>query len=73
MFPAQEDFSEPAYGALSLSAWHPGAVLSAMRNRRGEPNLRIRLLAGLVALLLLGPAIALGLFKLIAGMLRLAV
>jgi hypothetical protein len=34
-----------------------------MRNRRGEPNLRIRLLAGLVALLLLGPAIALAVFK----------
>jgi len=54
-------------------AWHPGSVLSAMRNRRGEPNLRVRLLAGLVALLLLGPAIALGVFKLIAGLLRLVV
>jgi len=35
-----------------------------MRDRRGNPNLRVRLLAGLVALLLLGPAIALGVFKL---------
>lgn len=40
-----------------------------MRNRRGEPNLRIRLLAGLIALLLLGPAIALAVFRLAAGML----
>ncbi len=35
-----------------------------MRDRRGNPNLRVRLLAGLVALLLLGPAIALAVFKL---------
>ena len=44
-----------------------------MRNRRGEPNLRVRLLAGLVALLLLGPAIALAVFKLAAQLLSLAV
>jgi hypothetical protein len=56
-----------------LTAWHAEPVLSAMRNRRGEPNLRVRLLAGLVALLLLGPAIALAVFKLAAGMLHLVV
>lgn len=44
-------------------------MLSGMRNRRGEPNLRVRLLAGLVALLLLGPAIALIVFRLLAGVL----
>jgi hypothetical protein len=44
-----------------------------MRDRRGNPNLRVRLLAGLVALLLLGPAMALAVFKLAAGMLRLVV
>jgi hypothetical protein len=38
-----------------------------MRNKRGEPNLRIRLLAGLVALLLAGPVIALAVFKLVAA------
>jgi hypothetical protein len=42
-----------------------------MRNRRGEPNLRIRLLAGLVALLLLGPPIALAVFKAAAHVLGL--
>jgi hypothetical protein len=42
-----------------------------MRNRRGEPNLRIRLLAGLVALLLLGPAIALAVFKVAASVIGL--
>ncbi|GAC1441892.1 MAG: hypothetical protein NVSMB55_10940 [Mycobacteriales bacterium] len=48
-------------------------MLSSMRNRRGEPNLRVRLIAGLVALLLLGPAIALVVFKLVASMLHLVV
>jgi hypothetical protein len=43
-----------------------------MRTRSGHPNLRIRLLAGLVALLLLGPAIALAVFKLAAGVLSYA-
>jgi multisubunit Na+/H+ antiporter MnhG subunit len=43
-----------------------------MRNRRGEPNLRVRLLAGLVALLLLGPVIALAVFRAAAHMLSLA-
>jgi hypothetical protein len=44
-----------------------------MRDRRGNPNLRVRLLAGLVALLLLGPAIAIAVFKLAASMLSLLV
>lgn len=44
-----------------------------MRDRRGNPNLRIRLIAGLVALLLLGPAIALALFRAVAAVLGLAV
>ena len=48
-------------------------MLSSMRNRRGEPNLRVRLIAGLVALLLLGPAIALGVFRLLVGMVHLVV
>jgi hypothetical protein len=43
-----------------------------MRNRQGEPNLRVRLLAGLVALLLAGPVIALAVFKVAAHMLSLA-
>ena len=59
--------------AAAAAPWDPDAVLSSMRNRRGEPNLRVRLLAVLVALLLLGPAIALAVFKLVAGMLHLMV
>ncbi|MBK5306313.1 MAG: hypothetical protein JJD92_06460 [Frankiaceae bacterium] len=47
-------------------------MLSAMRNRRGEPNLRIRLLAGLVALLLAGPVIALAVFRAVAHVFSLA-
>lgn len=34
---------------------HPGGVLSSMRDPRGGPNLRIKLLALVVALLLAGP------------------
>ena len=44
-----------------------------MRARNGQPNLRVRLLAGLVALLLLGPAIALAVFKIAAQLLSFAV
>jgi hypothetical protein len=44
-----------------------------MRNRRGEPNVRVRLLAILVMVLMLGPAIALALFRAIAAVLGLAV
>jgi hypothetical protein len=36
-------------------AWHPGAVLSQMRDKQGRPNLGVRALAVLVALLLAGP------------------
>ena len=43
-----------------------------MRNRRGEPNLRIRLLAGLVALLVAGPVIALVVFRAVAHLLSVA-
>jgi hypothetical protein len=43
-----------------------------MRNRRGEPNLRIRALAVVIALLMLGPPIALAVFRGIASMLSLA-
>ena len=43
-----------------------------MRNRQGEPNLRIRLLAGLVALLLAGPVVALAVFRAAASVLSLA-
>ena len=43
-----------------------------MRNRRGEPNLRIRLLAGLVALLLAGPVVALAVFRAAAHVISLA-
>ena len=38
-------------------------MLSSMRTRTGHPNLRVRLLAAVVALLLLGPAIALAVFR----------
>ena len=47
-------------------------MLSSMRNRSGEPNLRVRLLAGLVALLLLGPAIAVAVFRAVAQVFSLA-
>jgi hypothetical protein len=43
-----------------------------MRTRSGQPNLRVRLIAGLIALLLLGPAIALAVFRLLAGILHFA-
>jgi hypothetical protein len=43
-----------------------------MRTRSGHPNLRVRLIAGLIALLLLGPAIALAVFRLVAALLRYA-
>ncbi|MDT7573258.1 MAG: hypothetical protein QOE05_3432 [Actinomycetota bacterium] len=57
---------------INEKACDAGAVLSSMRNRRGEPNLRIRLLAGLVALLLAGPVIALAVFRAVAGVFSLA-
>jgi hypothetical protein len=41
-----------------------------MRTRSGHPNLQVRLIAGLIALLLLGPAIALAVFRLVAGILH---
>ena len=53
-------------------AWDPGSVLSSMRTRSGEPNLRVRLLAGLVALLLAGPVIALAVFRVVAHVFSLA-
>ena len=43
-----------------------------MRTRTGQPNLRVRLLAGLVALLLLGPAIAVVVFRVVAHLLSIA-
>ena len=43
-----------------------------MRTRTGEPNLRVRLLAGLVALLLLGPAIAIAVFRVVVHMFSIA-
>jgi hypothetical protein len=43
-----------------------------MRNRRGEPNLKIRLLAGLVALLVAGPVIAMAVFRAVAHVFSLA-
>jgi hypothetical protein len=58
---------------INQASWDPDRVLSKMRNRRGEPNLRIRLLAGLVAVLLLGPGLALVLFRAVAAVLHLAV
>jgi len=36
-------------------AWHPGAVLTEMRDRRGGPNRLMRAVALLLALLLAGP------------------
>jgi hypothetical protein len=47
-------------------------VLSSMRTRSGHPNLRVRLLAGLVALLLAGPVIALAVFRVVAHVFSLA-
>jgi hypothetical protein len=44
-----------------------------MRNRRGEPNVRVRLLAILVMVLMLGPAIALAVFRAVAAVLGMAV
>ena len=38
--------------------WHPGRVLSEMRDQRGGPNRRMRLLALVLALLLAGPLTA---------------
>ena len=35
--------------------WHSGDVLSEMRNDRGGPNWRMRLLAVVLALVLAGP------------------
>ena len=35
--------------------WHSGGVLSEMRNDRGGPNWRMRVLAVVLALLLAGP------------------
>ncbi len=40
---------------MAAGLCHPGRVLSSMRDSRGGPNLRIRLLAIVVALLLAGP------------------
>ncbi len=51
---------------------HPGAVLSSMRNSSGGPNLRMRLLAVVVALLLAGP-LTLALIRGAAAAVRLAV
>ena len=44
MFPAQE-----------TGFWHSGGVLSEMRDDRGGPNFRMRVLAVVLALLLAGP------------------
>ncbi|MDT7548962.1 MAG: hypothetical protein QOE84_1356 [Actinomycetota bacterium] len=44
-----------------------------MRNRKGEPNLRIRALAVVIALLMLGPPIALAVFRGIAHLFAMAV
>jgi hypothetical protein len=44
-----------------------------MRNRKGEPNLRIRALAVIIAVLMLGPPIALVVFRGIASLLSMAV
>jgi hypothetical protein len=56
----------PVANADQRPGWDRGGVLSSMRTRSGAPNLRVRLLAGLVALLLLGPAIVLVVFRLAA-------
>ena len=39
----------------AVRAWHPGAVLTEMRDRRGGPNRLMRAVALLLALLLAGP------------------
>ena len=44
MFPAQ-----------ASCPWHPGGVLSEMRNSQGGPNWGLRVLAVVLALLLAGP------------------
>ncbi len=41
-----------------LAVCHAGTVLSRMRDSTGAPNLRMRLLAAVVALLLAGPVAA---------------
>ncbi len=51
----QVGLSLPGSGPLSPALWEPLAVLRSMRDSSGGPNLRMRLLAVLVALLLAGP------------------
>ena len=45
------------------AACDPGRVKSSLRDRRGNPNVAVRALALLIALLVAGPAIALALFR----------
>ena len=49
--------------AIAARAWDAGSVLSSLRDRRGNPNVAVRALAALIALLVAGPAIALAVFR----------
>ena len=52
--PPEDEDRRGVRGAVG-GVCHPGPVLSSMRDSRGGPNLRIKLLALVVALLLAGP------------------
>jgi hypothetical protein len=52
--------------AATARAPYPGSVLSALRDRNGRPNLRVKLLALVVALMLAGPLTVL-VVRLVAG------
>ena len=54
---------------MAALPWHPDRVLSSLRNHRGEPNLRVRVLAVVVAVLMLGPGLALLLLRGVATLL----
>lgn len=51
--------SRQARAPATPRLWHRDAVLGAMRDRSGGPNVRIRLLALVLALLLAGPLVLL--------------
>ena len=59
------------HGPPEADLCHPDGVLSRMRDSTGAPNVRMRALAVLVALLLAGP-LTVALFRGAAALLRLA-
>ena len=51
------------YADAGAEPCDPGDVLSSLRDRRGNPNWAVRVLALVVALLVAGPAIALAVLR----------